>query len=127
MNMKEIRDRMELAGFIYQDDPAIYKALMDPERDAVFIHASKIMSVIISIAKYEGEKWIHVSLAKKSILPSWDEITFARDASIGREAKAIIVVAPDSEHVNINSNCMHLWHCLDKDPLPDFTMGMGTL
>jgi hypothetical protein len=28
---------------------------------------------------------------------------------------------------NIHPNCLHLFCCLDGDPLPDFTGGMGTI
>jgi hypothetical protein len=29
--------------------------------------------------------------------------------------------------VNIHPNCLHLFVCVDNDPLPDFTRGEGLL
>jgi hypothetical protein len=46
---------------------------------------------------------------------------------IGDGRKAIQVFAPVAEHVNIHEFCLHLWHCLDGDPLPDFTRGGPTI
>ena len=40
---------------------------------------------------------------------------------------AIMVIPPRSEYVNLNKRVLHLFYCLDRDVLPDFTRGGGTL
>jgi hypothetical protein len=37
---------------------------------------------------------------------------------IGRDKEALQVLPPESEHVNIHPNCMHLWHCRDGRQAP---------
>ena len=40
---------------------------------------------------------------------------------VGEDKKAIMVFPPESEHVNIHPNCLHLYAPLGEDPLPDFS------
>lgn len=86
------------------------------------------MTVIISGAREEdGKRWVHLSVARPDRLPSYHELVAVKETFIGAERKAISVFAPRSEHVNIHEYCLHLWHCVDGDPLPDFTGGGATL
>lgn len=74
-----------------------------------------VLSVIISgCIELDGKRWIHVSCAYMGA---------NRNTLLGRDAKAIQVLAPASEHITIHDFCLHLWHCVDGDPLPDFTHG----
>jgi hypothetical protein len=57
-------------------------------------------------------------------LPSWQALCVLRDDFLGPDAKAIMIVAPKSEHVNIEE-VHHIWHCPEGDGLPDFTRGTG--
>lgn len=75
----------------------------------------------------DGKKWYHVSLSRKSRLPSYDDMKVVKDHFIGKHNHAIQVFAPESEHVNLHSYCLHLWHCLEGSPLPDFTQGTGSI
>lgn len=86
------------------------------------------LTVIMSAARELDEKrWIHLSVARPSKLPDWEDITHVRNLFLGPEAMAIQVIAPASRHVSIHRYCMHLWHCLDGSPLPDFTRGGDSL
>lgn len=86
------------------------------------------MTVIASACQEsDGKRWVHLSCAYPSRLPTWTELTMIRDVLLGAHAKTIQVLAPKSEHVNIHPYCLHLWHCLDGDPLPDFTQGTGQI
>ena len=75
----------------------------------------------------DGKRWVHLSLSRRDRLPKWKELTMVRDWILGKDAKAIQVIAPASDHVNIHAYCLHMFHCLDGDPLPDFTMGTGSI
>jgi len=85
-------------------------------------------TVIMSGAtELDGRRWLHVSLANPRRLPPYRDIVEVKELFIGRGKKAIQVFPPRAEHVNIHPNCLHLWHCVDGDPLPDFTRGGKTL
>jgi hypothetical protein len=78
------------------------------------------MGAIVA-AGFERDRrlWVHLSVSRQAMLPTWKDLTLARDEILGPEVKCIIVVAPESEHVNIHPFCMHLWHCVE-DILPGF-------
>ena len=75
----------------------------------------------------DGKRWIHLSTAMTHRLPNWEELTEVRDIFLGRDKRAIQVLAPAEDHININANCLHLWHCIDGDPVPDFARGGNTI
>lgn len=82
------------------------------------------LKMIFSVAyEDDGKRWAHLSISKAASLPTWDELNAARDAFLGPEALCFQVLAAKSKHINIHPFCLHLWHCLDGDPLPDFARG----
>jgi hypothetical protein len=85
--------------------------------------------VIFSIYKYsDGKTWEHISVSRRDErMPDWDDMVWVKEAMCGNDAKAIIVIPPRSEHVNIHETCHHIWRCLDGDDLPDFTLGTGSI
>lgn len=87
------------------------------------------MSVIWSIAtEQDGRIWLHVSAARIARLPSYSDMSRIKRLFIGPDQFAYSVWAPDSEHISIHDNCLHLWHPLTGElPLPDFTRGTGTI
>jgi hypothetical protein len=85
-------------------------------------------TVIISWSReLDGKMWVHFSMACAARVPSWDEFKNAKEIFLGVESKAIQVIPPRSEYVNINPRVLHLFVCLEGNPLPDFTRGGGTL
>ena len=93
-----------------------------------YVHQVLGRSVIISWAlESDGKMWIHFSMACRERVPSWDEFRDAKEIFLGVESKAIQVIPPRSEYVNINPRVLHLFVCVGGDPLPDFTRGGGTL
>jgi hypothetical protein len=85
--------------------------------------------VIFSTYEYDdGKTWAHVSVSRSDkAMPTWDDMVWVKEEFLGKEAKAIIVIPPRSEHVSIHDTCHHLWHCIDGDELPDFTLGTGSI
>jgi hypothetical protein len=95
---------------------------------ASFVHRGIAFSVIISCARELDERrWIHLSVASPYQLPSWEKLCEIRDLFLGTQRKALLILAPAAEHVNIHLHCLHLWHCLDGDGLPDFTGGTNSI
>lgn len=85
------------------------------------------LSVIVTGEVHRERRWLHVSLARPSRLPSWADVKEVKAAFIGDDLQAIQVLPKASEYVNRHPYCLHLWHCLDGDGLPDFTYGTGML
>jgi len=93
-------------------------------------------AIVSAARELDGRVWVHLSASvvymdvmagrDKVTLPAWRTLTSVRDDFLGPEAKCLIVVAPASEHVNIEE-VHHLWHCPEGDGLPDFTKGTGLI
>ena len=95
---------------------------------ARFVRILTRQSVILSESvELDGRTWVHFSTARPDRVPNWDELVEAKELFLGAESKAVQVLAPRSEWVNIHPYCLHLFVCLDADPLPDFTRGSGGL
>lgn len=86
--------------------------------------AVKGLLVLASVALYGGEVWYHVSVSRATEIPTYHDCFWVKNHVIGRERKAIMILPPESEHINIQPNCLHFWANLERDPLPDFrTLG----
>lgn len=96
--------------------------------DGAKYRGPKGLTVIVSAAVEEDDKpWLHVSVAHRDRLPSYEELKLVKAFFIGRDKYAIQVFSPESKHVNIHPNCLHLWCCLSSNPIPDFTRGGNSL
>jgi len=86
------------------------------------------LTVIVSVAQEaDNRAWLHVSCSRPDRLPSYDDLCLVKAEFVGADRKAIQVFPAQAEHVNIHLYCLHLFSCLDEDPLPDFTGGAKTL
>lgn len=81
--------------------------------------------MMTGMVEQDGRRWLHLSFSHPGRLPTWTEFVAVKELFLGREAKAIQVIPPRSEHVNIHPHCLHLFECVDGDPLPDFTQQTG--
>lgn len=68
----------------------------------------------------DGKRWLHVSLSRPNRLPTWSDIRKVKDIFVGRDRLAIQVFPRQADYVNIHPYVLHLWACLDGDPVPDF-------
>lgn len=94
---------------------------------AMFLHHSGLSAIMSAAREQDGKRWIHLSIARRSRLPSWEELVAARNVFIGPEKLVVQVLAPAGRHISIHRYCLHLWHCLDGDPVPDFARGGDSL
>ncbi len=86
------------------------------------------LSVIVSgCVELDGKRWLHVSVARPERLPSWDDFALVKALFVGTDRYAYQVLPPRAKHVNINPHVLHMWSCLDGEPLPDFTHGGSAL
>ena len=95
---------------------------------ASFQRKSTGMIVIASMAReQDGKRWVHLSCSHRIRLPTWEEVNEVRNDFLGRDKKAIHILETEEERESMHPNVLHLWHCLDEDPLPDFTRGTGSI
>lgn len=95
--------------------------------DGLLALAASGVRVIASGDRFDGERWLHVSVSRPAGLPSYADLVQVKRTFIGDERYAYQVFAPVSTHVNI-AEVLHLWASLDRPcPLPDFTHGFETI
>jgi len=95
-----------------------------------WINRPRGLVVIVSAARYQdGKLWLHLSVSKSSAMPRYEDLAYVKRQFFGDDFKVIMVLPEKRYHVNIHPNCLHLYHCLDEggDPLPEFSLGMGTI
>lgn len=97
------------------------------EDGARWRHRTGMVVLASASQELDGRRWLHVSCSRPRRLPNWSEFKEVKDIFIGRHKKAIQILPTQKEYVNIHPNVLHLFHCLDEDPLPDFTRGSGSL
>jgi hypothetical protein len=87
----------------------------------------QLMVILTARREQDGRRWLHLSCSHQRRTPTWVELREVKDIFFGPDRYAYQVLPPASHYVNINARVLHLWHCLDEDPLPDFTCGSGSL
>lgn len=87
-------------------------------------HRARGLGLIHSVSfERDGLMWEHISVSRfDDSMPSWEQVRDTFREVAGDTALGIIVVPPKSEHVNL-AEVAHVWHCLSKRPIPDFTRG----
>lgn len=91
-------------------------------------HNARGLGLIHSIGMEEdGQLWEHVSVSRSDgTMPGWEQVRDVFHEVAGPDALGIIVVPPKSEHVNL-AEVAHVWRCLTRRPIPDFTRGLRTI
>lgn len=86
------------------------------------------LSVIASVrAELDGRRWVHISAARSSRLPSWEELVNIRNVLLGSDARCVQVIPRRIEHINLHPYCLHFFYCLDGETVPDFSRGSGSI
>lgn len=79
-------------------------------------------SVVVTAFDWDGEEWIHASIAGPE-MPTYEDLVRLREAAFG-DGYAYQVFAPSAQHVNIHEHALHLWGRADGKPvLPEFGAG----
>lgn len=85
------------------------------------------LKVAVEVEFIDDALWLHVSFSRRDRDPNYFGMTRVKDAFIGAERKAVMVLPKRSEHFNFAKHCLHLYSPLDSDPLPDFRAQDGGL
>ncbi len=61
----------------------------------------------------DGEGWDHVSVSIPGAdrCPTWEEMCKVKEWFFERTERVVQFHAPESEHINNHSKCLHLWRC----------------
>lgn len=62
-----------------------------------------------------GIKWEHVSVSLKNRLPTWQELKFIKMLFWDPEDEVIQFFPPQSQYVDVQKNCLHLWRPINVD------------
>lgn len=103
--------------------PGGWKLAQDSPDGAAYHHRSGLTVIVSGHREDDGKRWLHVSLARPDRLPSYQDQGLVKALFIGAEREAYSVWPRASRHVNFHRFCLHLWHCADGPPLPDFARG----
>jgi hypothetical protein len=91
----------------------------DGQKAKAWQHKNKL-TVIMSVEdRRPGGIWWHISIAHPLGLPSWEQLVEVKEAFMGKEVKAMHLLPPRSQWMNVHPHCMHLWVRLDGDTYPD--------
>lgn len=97
-------------------------SVQERKADGVHIQHVSGLSVIASVAKEDdGKYWLHVSMSYINKMPSYKELVQIKELLIGVEEYAIMIFPTKQYHVNLLPTCLHLFHCLEGYPLPEFS------
>ncbi len=69
---------------------------------------------------YDGQEWLHVSMSRKTKMPTYEDMVKVKRICIGNDRTALQIFPTRERHVNIYEFCLHLWCPLDRDVTPDF-------
>lgn len=120
MNISELQKEI---GFFKPENnynKYIYRLIKEVE-DGYSYTSINGLSIIITGEIHQDKKWLHVSFARKSRMPEYDDIRMIKRDFIGEDKKAIMIFPEKDKHVNIHPYCLHLFCCLDGDELPEFS------
>ena len=100
--------------------PAAWKEGRGRLGELFFFSKDGLRVMSSALVEADGKRWQHVSLSRAARLPSWEDLRAVKDLFIGRDKMAIQVLPRAADYCNVHPHCLHLWHCLDGDPAPDF-------
>lgn len=99
---------------------------LDSAGGAAYVNRDSRLKVIRSKATYSDGNWVHVSLSRSNRLPTWGDLKVVKQAFLG-DVTAIQVLPKAQNFVNVHPFCLHLWHCLDGERVPDFQKIKGMI
>jgi hypothetical protein len=98
------------------DPPSFWREFRNALGDMARAWEHKIdgLTVLRSVSTLKnGEKWIHVSLSRKSKMPTYEDLARVKRDFFGEDVEAYQVFTKESDHVNVHSFCLHLWAPID--------------
>lgn len=69
----------------------------------------------LAIQFSNGDGWEHVSVSRKSKMPTYEHMCWVKDQFWGADACVMQLHVPRSDHVNVHEYCLHLWRPIDAE------------
>ena len=82
----------------------------------------QLLLVMTGLVIKGGKIWFHVSVSSQDRVPNYSELMLVKNIFIGEENEAIQVFPSKKDKINDHPYCLHLWRCLEENPLPDFSL-----
>jgi hypothetical protein len=87
-----------------------------------FKKTPQVLLVMSSVIVRSDKLWYHVSVSNSDRVPNYSELVLVKNIFIGEDNQAIQIFPAKKDHVNDHPNCLHLWQCLEENPLPNFAV-----
>jgi hypothetical protein len=84
-----------------------------PVGKVLFVQRSELLVVAST-----GEGWDHVSVSLEDRCPTWEEMEFIKKLFFRDDETAMQLHVPETDHVNVHPNCLHLWRPNDGREIP---------
>lgn len=115
-----------LDEFIPRVLPVGWKVFMREPGGVILQNPALRLGVVLSASEEsDGKRWIHMSVSHQSRLPTWQELREMKDLFIGKDRLAVQILPREKDYYNMHPHVLHLWCCLDGDPVPDFKASRG--
>jgi hypothetical protein len=102
------------------------RALRNPGGCA-FYRADGLKVLCSANVEDDGKRWVHVSCSYRGRMPTWEDLRSVKSLFVGEGRCAYQVLPSKAKYVNLHPHVLHLFACLDGEPLPDFTGGTSSL
>lgn len=119
-------------GEVHRGDPCDVGELPDPTQTGwmpidsplpghhAYVHRGRGLIALLGAGTHHGRVWLHLSVRHKQRIPTWDELSFAKDSLLGAERTGLQMLPPRSRWVDIHSHVLHVWSCVGESPVPPF-------
>ena len=83
--------------------------------------------IVSASVETDGRWWLHASVSRRDkTLPTYANLQSLKHYCIGNDKTAYQVFPSENNYVHTpptggKTEVLHLWHCLDGDPLPEFS------
>lgn len=92
------------------------------EAQMMWLDEIRRLAVMEGIELHDGQSWHHVSMSQASRVPTWAEMSEAKQRFIGVDVEAYIVHPPAERYINLDGRVLHWYASLERPRgvLPDF-------
>ena len=111
-------ERQWLTPYLRPSLPPAWKRFLNENADSVGWEGKGLRVMLSGRQELDNRRWIHLSCSRK-------DLCLVKKLFLGKDTRALQLFVPEAEHFNFHRYCLHLWHCIDDDGLPDFRDSHG--
>lgn len=82
------------------------------------VRALRAIVTIDLLDAWGSGTWLHVSVSRERVLPTWSDLVRAREALGYGDRLFVQLLPPRSHWLNYAGHVLHLWHRLDAATVP---------